>query len=120
MSRTSESARRQLERIIALGYPQVAGMSAEAFRALAAPLLGALDSVDVDEEVLLVPTSELVSPDSLIARTSIGRNAGFSTMPPRPRVDLKRRPTSVPTNWQLRTEIFLTPPLISEPTTKPP
>lgn len=83
VSRTSDSVRRQLERIIALGYPQIAGMSAEAFRALAVPLLGALDSVDVDEEILLVPTSELVSPDSLIARTSIGRNAGFSTMPPR-------------------------------------
>ena len=44
----------------------------------------------------------------------------FSTTPPRPRALLKRKPTSVPRNWQSRTIMFLTPPLISLPTTKPP
>ena len=44
----------------------------------------------------------------------------FSTTPPRPRVDLKRRPTSVPENLQLDTLTFFTPPDISLPTTKPP
>jgi hypothetical protein len=34
-------------------------------------------------QILLVPTRELVSPESLIARTSINRMAGFTTMPPR-------------------------------------
>ncbi len=34
-------------------------------------------------EILLIPTRELVSPESLIARTSINRMAGFTTMPPR-------------------------------------
>ena len=44
----------------------------------------------------------------------------FSTTPPRPRVLLKRSPTSVPRNVQLSTKIFFTPPDISLPTTKPP
>ena len=44
----------------------------------------------------------------------------FSTTPPRPRRLLKRKPTSVPINWQFFTRIFFTPPLISLPTTKPP
>ncbi len=34
-------------------------------------------------QILSVPTRELVSPESLIARTSINRMAGFTTMPPR-------------------------------------
>jgi hypothetical protein len=82
MSKTSNSVRMQLERIVALGYPDVADMSAAAFRALAEPLLKALDVVEIDDEVLLIPTRELVSPESLIARTSIERLAGFTTMPP--------------------------------------
>ena len=44
----------------------------------------------------------------------------FSTTPPLPRALLKRKPTSVPRNWQLVTITFFTPPLISLPTTKPP
>ena len=44
----------------------------------------------------------------------------FSTTPPRPRVLLKRKPTSVPKKVQLSTKIFFTPPDISLPTTKPP
>ena len=42
------------------------------------------------------------------------------TTPPRPRVLLKRRPTSVPRKRQLDTLMFSTPPLISDPTVKPP
>lgn len=83
MSHVADVVRKQLERIVALGYPNVADMSADAFRALARPLLEILDNVEIDRDVLLVPTSELVSPESLIARTAIGRNAGFSTLPPR-------------------------------------
>ena len=44
----------------------------------------------------------------------------FSTTPPRPRADLKRRPTSVPEKVQFETLTFLTPPDISLPTTNPP
>lgn len=83
MSRAAIEASKQLERIIALGYPDVADMSADAFRALARPLLTALAQSDLGAGILLVPTRELVSPESLIARTSINRMAGFTTMPPR-------------------------------------
>ncbi|MDF7664540.1 DUF5701 family protein [Bifidobacterium sp. ESL0745] len=83
MSKASEEAKKQLDRIVALGYPDVADMSAAAFRALARPLIDALKDSDLGENILLVPTHELVSPESLIARTSINRMAGFTTMPPR-------------------------------------
>lgn len=86
MSKASEEAQRQLDRIVALGYPDVADMSSDAFRALARPLIHALEgkaAADLGTEILLVPTHELVSPESLIARTSINRMAGFTTMPPR-------------------------------------
>ena len=83
MSKASEEAQKQLDRIVALGYPDVADMSADAFRALAFPLIRALEHSDLGSDILLVPTRELVSPESLIARTSINRMAGFTTMPPR-------------------------------------
>ncbi len=60
---------------------------AAAFRSLARPLIRALEdcdgSADLGTNILLVPTRELVTPESLIARTSINRMAGFTTMPPR-------------------------------------
>ena len=83
MSTASETVQCQLDRIVALGYPDVADMGAEAFRAVAAPLIRALEHSDLGSNILLVPTRELVSPESLIARTSINRMAGFTTMPPR-------------------------------------
>lgn len=83
MSKASEEAQKQLDRIVALGYPDVADMSAAAFRALARPIIRALEDSDLGTQILLVPTRELVSPESLIARTSINRMAGFTTMPPR-------------------------------------
>ena len=83
MSIASEEIQQQLDRIVALGYPDVADMSADAFRKLACPLLKALENSDLGEDILLVPTRELVSPESLISRTSINRMAGFTTMPPR-------------------------------------
>lgn len=86
MSKASEEAQKQLDRIVALGYPDVADMSAAAFRSLARPLIRALedcgDEAGLGTQILLVPTRELVSPESLIARTSINRMAGFTTMPP--------------------------------------
>ena len=42
MSKASEEASRQLDRIVALGYADVADMSEDAFRALAQPLIAAL------------------------------------------------------------------------------
>lgn len=84
MSKASDEVNKQLDRLVALGYPDVADMSAAAFRALALPLVHALELNDeLDDNILLVPTRELVRPESLIARTSINRNAGFTTMPPR-------------------------------------
>ena len=83
MASTRDEVQRQLDRIVALGYPDVADLTAAQFRALAGPLLDALEGVRIDGDVLLVPTRELVSPESLIARTSIDRMAGFTTMPPR-------------------------------------
>ncbi len=46
MSKASEEAQKQLDRIVALGYPDVADMSADAFRALARPLIRALEDSD--------------------------------------------------------------------------
>ena len=43
MSKASEEAQKQLDRIVALGYPDVADMSAAAFRSLARPLIRALE-----------------------------------------------------------------------------
>ena len=80
MTRSSQEVKRQLDRIVALGYPDVADISAAAFRALAQPLISALESTELGEQILLIPTRELVSPESLIARTSINRMAGFTTM----------------------------------------
>lgn len=83
MSMASIEANKQLARLVALGYPDVADMSEDAFRALARPLIRALERSDLGADILLVPTRELVTPESLIARTSIDRMAGFTTMPPR-------------------------------------
>lgn len=83
MSKASVEAQQQLDRIVALGYPDVADMSDAAFRALAQPLIEELEHSDLGSNILLIPTRELVSPESLIARTSINRMAGFTTMPPR-------------------------------------
>ncbi len=83
MSKSSLEIEKQLDRIVALGYPDVADMTAAAFRALARPLITALEKNDLGDDILLVPTRELVSPESLISRTSINRRAGFTTMPPR-------------------------------------
>lgn len=82
----AKEALAQLNRLVALGYADVADLSDAEFRALAHPLILELNSVEyshLSENILLVPTRELVSPESLIARTAIGRNAGFTTMPPR-------------------------------------
>ena len=43
MSDSSDAINDQLERIVALGYPDVADLTANAFRALARPLLKALE-----------------------------------------------------------------------------
>ena len=83
MTKSSDEARRQLDRIVALGYPDVADISAAAFRSLAQPLISALEGTELGDRILLIPTRELVSPESLISRTSINRMAGFTTMPPR-------------------------------------
>ena len=87
MSKASEEAQKQLDRIVALGYPDVADMSAAAFRSLARPLIRALedcgDEAGLGTQILLVPTRELVSPESLIARTSINRMAGVPSTPGR-------------------------------------
>ena len=69
MSIASVEAQKQLDRIVALGYPDVADMSAAAFRSLARPLIGALEHSDLGSNILLVPTRELVSPESLIPHT---------------------------------------------------
>ena len=83
MSDSSDAINDQLERIVALGYPDVADLTANAFRALARPLLKALEKTELGTDILLVPNRELVSPESLISRTSINRRAGFTTMPAR-------------------------------------
>ena len=58
MSIASQEAQKQLDRIVALGYPDVADMSAAAFRALARPLIHALEHTDLGSNILLIPTRE--------------------------------------------------------------
>ena len=53
MSKASEEAQKQLDRIVALGYPDVADMSAAAFRALARPLIRALEDSDLGTHLRL-------------------------------------------------------------------
>ena len=55
MSIASVEAQKQLDRIVALGYPDVADISAAAFRSLARPLIGALEHSDLGSNILLVP-----------------------------------------------------------------
>ena len=55
MSMASIEANKQLERLVALGYPDVADMSEDAFRALARPLIRALERSDLGTDILLVP-----------------------------------------------------------------
>ena len=68
MSMASIEANKQLERLVALGYPDVADMSEDAFRALARPLIRALERSDLGADILLVPTRELVTPESLLEK----------------------------------------------------
>ncbi len=65
MTQSSQELVRQLDRIVALGYPDVADMSDGAFRALAEPLVKVLERVELGRDILLVPTRELV-PDTLL------------------------------------------------------
>ena len=53
MSIASVEAQKQLDRIVALGYPDVADISAAAFRSLARPLIGALEHSDLGSNILL-------------------------------------------------------------------
>lgn len=76
MSKASEEAQKQLDRIVALGYPDVADMSAAAFRALARPLIRALEDSDLGTQILLVPTRELVSPES-VDRAYVDQSHGW-------------------------------------------
>ena len=55
MSKASEEASRQLDRIVALGYADVADMSEDAFRALAQPLIAALEHSDLGGDILSDP-----------------------------------------------------------------
>ena len=61
MSLASIEATKQLDRIVALGYPDVADMSSDSFRALARPLISALEDSDLGTDILLVPTRELTA-----------------------------------------------------------
>ena len=76
MSKASEEAQKQLDRIVALGYPDVADMSAAAFRALARPLIRALEDSDLGTQILLVPTRELVSP-GIVDRAYVDQPYGW-------------------------------------------
>ena len=83
MSIASQEAQKQLDRIVALGYPDVADMSAAAFRAQARPMIHTLETTHLASKIMMIPKRDMVSTESLIARTSINRMAGFTTMPPR-------------------------------------
>ena len=78
-----EGIRRSAEAIGPYRGVGISGCGRYVGRALARPLIRALEDSDLGTQILLVPTRELVSPESLIARTSINRMAGFTTMPPR-------------------------------------
>jgi hypothetical protein len=67
----------QLDRLVGLGYPALAGRSEDEFRALAEPLRGtAPDGV----RSLLVVTSTLVPTVAAVERWSVGGKAGWTDM----------------------------------------
>ena len=75
MTQSSQELVQQLDRIVALGYPDVADMSDGAFRALAEPLVKVLERVELGRDILLVPTRELVSPDKHPAQGRLHNDA---------------------------------------------
>lgn len=66
---------RQTDVLVDKGYPALAGLTEDAFRALVAPL----EALVPDEAFVLVVTGDVVPLDRLIERTAL-RKPGFTTM----------------------------------------
>ena len=62
MTQSSQELVQQLDRIVALGYPDVADMSDGAFRALAEPLVKVLERVELGRDILPVSYTHLTLP----------------------------------------------------------
>jgi hypothetical protein len=64
----------QLDRLVSLGWPALAGLSAEAFRARLAPV------VALDVPGVLVVTRRLLDPHAAIAHVQLRGRTGFTSM----------------------------------------
>jgi hypothetical protein len=69
---------RQTEVLVAKGYPELAGMSEQAFRGLVLPLRSMLPA----ERFLLVVNGALVPAPRMIERVQLAGRQGFTTMDP--------------------------------------
>ena len=66
----------QVDRLVALGWPELAGLSVEDFRARLAPLA----DVEPAAPFVVVPTRRLVDPHATIAAVELRGRAGFTSM----------------------------------------
>jgi hypothetical protein len=69
---------RQLDVLVQKGYPELAGLSAVAFRGLAAPLRSQVP----ESPFVLAVSRVLVQPELMIERVLLDDRSGFSTMEP--------------------------------------
>jgi Family of unknown function (DUF5701) len=75
-SRLDQHLDEQLDRLVALGYPELAGLSEDAFRALAEPLRPLAPT----SPYLLVVRSTLVPTVAAVERWTVGGKAGWTDM----------------------------------------
>ena len=71
---------RQVDRLVALGYPDLAGLSEEGFRALAEPLRPLVPEADGPVPFLLVVRSTLVPTVAAVERWTVGGKTGWTDM----------------------------------------
>ncbi len=71
---------RQVDRLVELGYPDLAGLSEEGFRALAEPLRPLAPETDGPMPYLLVVRSSLVPTVAAVERWTVGGKAGWTDM----------------------------------------
>jgi hypothetical protein len=71
---------RQVDRLVELGYPDLAGLSEKAFRALAEPLRRLVPGSDGPVPFLLVVRSSLVPTVAAVERWTVAGKAGWTDM----------------------------------------
>ena len=75
---TTTAFENQLDRLVHLGWPALAGVSDSDFRARLEPLRGAAERATLP--YVVVVTRQLVDPHAAVGRTELGGRAGFTSM----------------------------------------